>query len=141
MKYILASHGGLSKGMLETVQMILGPQKDMFAFSLHAEDEAARLGEQLTAILSPEDEGNVIFFTDVCFGSPFNQVVEISRAHDIFHITGMNLPSLIEALVCRSSGKTASEIVSAVVSVAQSSIKDVRGLLSQSLDVTEGEEW
>ena len=107
MKFVLASHGHLSEGMLDTLQMLLGPQEDVLTFVLHPEEEAARLGERMEAALEPEDEGNIVFFTDLYFGSPFNQVVNLSRNHAIYHVTGMNVPTLVEALVARNGGRSA----------------------------------
>lgn len=140
MKFILASHGGLSEGMLDTVQMLLGPQEEVQAFVLHPEEEAARLGERLQAALAPEDEGNIVFFTDLYFGSPFNQVVELSRTHDIYHVTGMNAPTLIEALVARNAGKSPAEICEIAVAAGEGSVKDVRKLMGAANDAKDSEE-
>lgn len=140
MKFILASHGRLSEGMLDTVQMLLGPQEDIEAFVLHPEEEAVRLGERLSTAFAPEDEGNIVFFTDLYFGSPFNQVVALSREHDIYHVTGMNVPALIEALVARNAGKSPEEVCAAAVSGGADSVKDVRKMLAAEQETADEEE-
>ncbi|MBY4798373.1 PTS sugar transporter subunit IIA [Collinsella sp. AGMB00827] len=142
MKCILASHGRMSEGLLDTVQMLLGPQTDIEAHVLLPEEEPARLKERLEAAIDPEDEGNIVFFTDLYFGSPFNQVVELSRTHDIYHVTGVNVPALVEAFVARSAGKTAREVSEAAVLGAKDSVKDVRKLMaSVPEEEKEGEEF
>lgn len=143
MKIILVSHGRFSQGLKDGVQMLLGPQEDIEAFILSAEEPPAELGERLSAALSPEDEGNSVFFTDLYFGSPFNQVVELSRTHDIYHVTGVNLPALLEAVVARNSGQSCEEVVAAAMTASEGSIKDVRKLLAEQAneDIGEEEEW
>ena len=39
MKFILASHGGASVGMLDTLQMLLGPQEDIEAVNQERADK------------------------------------------------------------------------------------------------------
>ena len=142
MKFILASHGGASTGMLDTLQMLLGPQEDMEAFCLHPEEEAARLGERIAGALDESDEGNVVVFTDLYFGSPFNQVVELSRTHDLYHVTGMNIPALVEATCARNAGKSCEDVCRASVESGASGVKDVRSLLKVSQSDDEEEvEW
>lgn len=142
MKFILASHGGASVGMLDTLQMLLGPQEDIEAFSLLPEEEPQRLGERIAQSLGESDEGNVIVFTDLYFGSPFNQVVELSRTHDLYHVTGMNIPALIEAVCARDSGMTCEEICKIAVEAGAAGVKDVRALLQEDqTDSEEEEEW
>lgn len=140
MKFVLASHGGLSEGMLDTISMFLGPQKDIEAYVLSPDEEAARLGERLAEAIGPEDEGNVIFFTDIYFGSPFNQVVELSRHHDIYHVTGMNVAVLVEAIMARNAGKTCEEICKDAVEAGLGGIKDVRAMLASDSDASSEEE-
>ena len=139
MKFILASHGDFAKGLLSSLNMLLGPQEGMEAFGLYPEEEAARLGERLAASIAGQPEGSVVFFTDLYFGSPFNQAVALARTHDIYHITGVNLPALIEAAVARNAGKSPQEVCVAAMAASQDSIKDVRLLLAQ--EGQEEEEW
>ncbi len=142
MKIILVSHGRFSEGLKDGVQMLLGPQEDIEAFSLAAEEPPTALGARLAAALLPEDESNVIFFTDLYFGSPFNQVVDLSRTHDLYHVTGVNLPALLEAVVARGSGQSCEEVVEAAMAASEGSIRDVRKLLAEhARKDEEEEEW
>ncbi len=143
MKFILASHGDFASGLLSSVQMLLGDQEDIEAFGLYPEEQAQRLGERLEEAIKDEAEGSVVFFTDLYFGSPFNQVVELARSHDIYHITGTNLPVLIEAVVARNGGASCEEVCRAAVKAAEGSVLDVRSMLGKDDDREdqEEEEW
>lgn len=129
MKFILASHGDFAKGLKSSLEMLLGPQENVEAFGLYPEEEPQSLGARMEAALTEEDEGNVVFFTDLYFGSPFNQVTALSEHHDIYHITGTNLPTLIEAIVCRNGGNTCEDVCEAAISASEGSVKDVRKLM------------
>lgn len=94
----------------------------------------------MEAALEP-GRGNIVFFTDLYFGSPFNQVVNLSRNHAIYHVTGMNVPTLVEALVARNGGKSASEVCDIALEAAKDSVKDVRKLMSVADGQEEDEEF
>ena len=51
MKIILISHGPFSKGLSETVQMIIGEQEDLFFLGLFPEDSVETLEEKIEEIL------------------------------------------------------------------------------------------
>ena len=141
MKFIIATHGDFAKGILSSLSMLLGPQEDIEAYGLYPEQEAARLGEQLAKAIKGEPEGSVVFFTDLYFGSPFNQVVELARTHDIYHVTGVNLPTLIEATVARNGGAAPEEVCAVALKAADGSVMDVRSMLAAEDSDEEEEEW
>lgn len=141
MKFILASHGGLAEGMLDSINMLLGPQEEVEAYALLPEEEPERLHERLEAAIRDAGDDEVFFFTDLYFGSPFNRVVELARTRDIYHITGMNLPILIEALVARNAGASCEGVLNAAMSVSGDCIKDVRSLLAEDGSAEDEEEW
>jgi PTS system mannose-specific IIA component len=141
MKFILASHGRFAEGLLDSINMLLGPQSDIEAYGLFPEEEPARLRERLEAAIEGCGDDEVFFFTDLYFGSPFNRVVELARTRDLYHITGMNLPVLIEAIVARNGGASCEGVRNAAMAVAGDSVKDVRSLLAADESAEEEEEW
>jgi PTS system mannose-specific IIA component len=140
MRFFLASHGDLAKGLLSAVSMLLGPQEGIEAFGLYPEDAPDALQSRIEAAMRPEDEGNIVFFTDLYFGTPFNVVNRIAGTHDIYHITGTNLPALLEASMDRMNGGTPESACAAAMSAAEGSVKDVRAMLQEGTDDEEDEE-
>ena len=47
MKVIAVSHGSFSKGLVESVQMLVGEQEDLVAYGLYPEQTVQTLTEQL----------------------------------------------------------------------------------------------
>ncbi|MCI1276584.1 MAG: PTS sugar transporter subunit IIA [Pediococcus acidilactici] len=95
MKIILASHGALAKGMKDTLDMIVGNQVSIQAYSAYDEenvDFASDISQQITREVNEQ----FIIVTDVMGGSVNNAMTElVLRYKNVFLITGMNLPLIL----------------------------------------------
>ncbi len=132
-RVVLVSHGEQSKGMLNTVQMLLGPQENIAAYSLYPQQSVNDLSAMLEKEVTEHGAENIIFMTELLHGSPFNTVVSLTKKHDIYHITGTNLAMLMAALLERDDDKaTAESICEAAIEAANGSYADVRKLLAAS---------
>lgn len=131
MKVVLVSHGPFAKGLLESVQMVLGEQKDLTAHCLLPEEPPSALSERLEAELASAGEEKVLFLTDLYHGTPFNVVVSLMRNYQFGHVTGINLPLLIEALMNRNAGVPMEQICSQMVESAKGTTLDVNELLKE----------
>lgn len=140
-RIVLASHGAQAQGMLETVQMLLGPQENMAAYCLAAEKSKDDLVAELQAEVEKYGAENIIFMTDLLYGTPFNSVTELTRDHEIYHITGVNTITLMTAVMERSDeGATPESVCEAAIEAAASSIVDVRRMLSEIDDDEDDED-
>lgn len=137
-RVVLVSHGDQSKGMLNSVQMLLGPQENIAAYSIYPEQTKEALVEQLAAEVEQYGAENIIFMTELKFGTPFNAVVELTRSHDIYHITGTNLATLMTVVMEREDeDATAEGLCEAAMETALTSIADVRRMLAEESDEEE----
>jgi fructoselysine and glucoselysine-specific PTS system IIA component len=95
LKIILASHGALAKGMKDTLDMIVGNQVSIQAYSAYDEenvDFASDISQQITREVNEQ----FIIVTDVMGGSVNNAMTElVLRYKNVFLITGMNLPLVL----------------------------------------------
>lgn len=140
-RIVLASHGEQAKGMLNTVQMLLGPQKNIVAHCLYPEQTVADLTKDLQAEIEHYGAENIIFMTELMFGSPFNAVVSLTRDRELYHITGTNLATLMAVIMARDDeDATGEDICEAAIEAAQGSIKDVKKLLAEQSDGEEEED-
>lgn len=98
---IVASHGEFAKGIVQSVTMIAGPQKNVAVASLEpkmkSEDFYQLLSDKVASF--PEDD-DIIFLVDLKGGTPYNQTKKFIENHDNKWplITGMNLPMLMDAI-------------------------------------------
>ncbi len=131
MKIVLVSHGSFSKGLYETMEMVLGEQQDLAYVGLFPHESLPELKEKLVKEFEKADEGEeILVLTDLFYGSPFNAVVQLMNEWDVYHLTGINVPLLMEILLMRSSGKTAAEICEEALHIATNTVSDVRKYLA-----------
>lgn len=124
---VLASHGKFAEGIMESGQMIFGPQKDVAAVTLTPDmgpdDLKAKLKD---AVASFDEQEHVLFFVDLWGATPFNQVNGLlaSEGHeDWIMVTGLNLPMLIQAYGDRMSEESAAAIAKDVFTEAKNGIR------------------
>ena len=103
-KIILASHGKLSKGMLDSVKMIIGSLEDgVETYSLFpgesANDYANELKERML-----QDEEDYLLICDVQGGSVFNSLVQLVTNERVKVVAGMNLSLVLELIVANQGG-------------------------------------
>ena len=103
-KIILASHGKLSKGMLDSVKMIIGSLADgVETYSLFpgesANDYANELNERML-----QDEEDYLLICDVQGGSVFNSLVQLVTNERVKVVAGMNLSLVLELIVANQGG-------------------------------------
>lgn len=132
MKIVLVSHGSFSKGLSESAQMIMGEQEKFVAYGLYPEQEATALKEKIEEEFKKTDEGEeILVLSDLFHGSPFNTVVSLMENYDVYHVTGINLAMVIEAIMERYSGSSAAQICERLMEMPDESVKDVRKMLQE----------
>ena len=130
MKVIAVSHGSFSKGLVESVQMLVGEQEDLVAYGLYPEQTVP---EQLEEELKKTPEGEeVLFLTDLFHGSPFNAVVSLMRDYKFHHITGINLPLVITILLERSTTDSVEELCRKAEETAAETVMYVNKLFEEN---------
>ena len=140
-RLVLASHGKLSEGMLNTVQMLLGPQENITASCLMPEQDVDKVSEMLAEEVRTYGAENIVFMTELLHGSPFNCVVSLTRDYDLYHVSGTNLAMLMGAIMERDEEEATPETVcDAPIAAAEGSYQDVRKLLGSATDEEEEDE-
>lgn len=140
-RIVLVSHGEQSKGMLNTVQMLLGEQQNIAAYCLYPEQPVTDLTEKLQAEIQQYGAENILFMTELKQGSPFNAVVSLTRDHDLYHITGINLAALMSAVMERDEeGMSVEALCGIIMEDSKNTMLDVRKLLAESTNDDEEED-
>lgn len=141
MRIILVSHGSFSKGLYQTMEMVLGPQENLSYVGLYPEQGVDILKENIEKEFKEAKENEeILVLTDLFYGSPFNAVVKLMNKYDVYHLTGINVPLLMEILIMRSNGKNAEEICEEAMKLAGSTVQDVRKYLADMMKMEEEDE-
>lgn len=122
---IIATHGSFAQGILQSAQMILGEQANVAACTLMPNESPDDIkGKMLKAIDSFENKEEILIFTDLWSGTPFNQANMLIEGHEKWVIiAGVNLPILVEAFSERYSSDSAFEIAKAILPGGREEIK------------------
>ena len=141
MRIILVSHGSFSKGLYQSMELVLGPQENLAYVGLYPEQGVDILKENIEKEFKEAKENEeILVLTDLFYGSPFNAVVQLMNKYDVYHLTGINVPLLMEILIMRSNGKNAEEICEEAMKLAGSTVQDVRKYLADMMKMEEEDE-
>lgn len=136
---ILASHGKLAEGLLDTLKMFNGEQEQIETLCLLSGDDIAEFVTLIRETIDKINTGDgVIVFCDLLFGSPCNCSSRLLMAEELKDkidvITGMNLPMVMEYLACRENGMVTEDIINA----GKEGIQDFVKVYKASHDNREG---
>ena len=103
-KIILASHGKLSQGMLDTAKMIIGGRADgVETYSLVPGENADDFAASLKTRIENDDEDYIIV-CDVLGGSVCNALVQLTTNEKVKVLAGMNLTLVLELIMGNQIG-------------------------------------
>ena len=91
---ILASHGDLAHGILNSAEVIAGPQKNITSFVLNPGDSIDEFSQKLRHEIKTHSTNgdHVLVLTDLFGGSPTNSVIAAMQDLKFNCFAGMNLP-------------------------------------------------
>ena len=110
----------------------MGPQENLAAYGLMRNEKTDDFMNLLRGEISRSGKENIIFISDLMNGTPCNILIMLTRDYPgLYHITGMNLATVIGCITARSNHPNAStaRICERTLSYIEDSIIDVRILL------------
>ncbi|KNC95056.1 PTS sugar transporter subunit IIA [Trabulsiella odontotermitis] len=118
--YIFASHGTFAQGVLNSVELILGRQPDIYTLCAYV-DENTDLTVQVEELMaSLPEEDVVIAITDIFAGSVNNEFVRFLQRPQFHLLSGLNLPLVIDLLISAEEQNTGKLIHDALISSKES---------------------
>ncbi len=129
-RIILASHGGMSAGVRDTMEMVMGELPNLYAVAT-TRDETESVVTAVRRLLDSFDPAEQVFIlTDVLGGSVNNDMVTLLPDYPKARIIcGMNL-SLVLCL-CMASGPLDPDEIQEVIRQAQGQIIDCTKMLME----------
>ena len=111
--FLIATHGGFARGILDSIELIAGKQERIDTISI--------LHDKIVEL---DDGDGVVVFCDLLLASPYNQATMSYRAlqgkHEYRIMSGANLPMILEAL----SGRMQDLGLDAISRMAQNAGKE-----------------
>lgn len=121
--FVIATHGRLSEGLLNAIELIAGKQENIETVSLVHGDSVEDYRLRFDNAIKKVDSGaGVLVFLDFFGGTPSNIAINYYEDKNILCILGVNLPMLIEVLHMRSS-MDVNELEDICINAGRSSIE------------------
>lgn len=106
---VLLSHGPFCEGLLKSLEMIAGPQKNLQALQLHEGESPDDYRSQVDQLLSSLN-GETMVFIDLKGGTPYNIAAFLKQKYEFNLISGMNMPILISVVTSRTETATLQDL-------------------------------
>jgi len=130
---VIASHGRLAEGMLDTLKIFAGEQEQLETLCLMPGDDIDGFIEKIRGAVDRVDTGEgVVVFCDLLFGSPCNCSArlfgdaEYQKKMEV--ITGMNLSMVLEFAGSRGSSEYDGD---ALIQTGRNGIVDLKKLMNE----------
>jgi fructoselysine and glucoselysine-specific PTS system IIA component len=135
-KYLIATHGSFAGGIRTSLEMIAGKNENLFIIEGYGENSKP-VDEQLDNILKDITGSDELFaFTDLMGGSITNQLMKLAMMGNVYLISGVNLPLLLE-IILAPEDTPAQEIIESAISNARDQIVFVNKLIPLTDDKTD----
>jgi fructoselysine and glucoselysine-specific PTS system IIA component len=135
-KFLIATHGTFSSGIKSSLDIIIGQTDNVFVIDAYVDGNKS-IEEALNGVLKnvePHDE--LIVFSDLLGGSITNQVLRYALKENVYVVSGINLPLLIDVLLA-DANTPVQEVIEHAISNAKDQIVYVNKLIPSSKNKTE----
>lgn len=108
--YILASHGELASGILDSAKMIIGKLPDTEVFCMGIENNPEEIARDVEKIIDKKKDNDIIIITDVIGGSVHMALMNLAKYEKVHIISGMNLTLVLELFLSDENKPIESQI-------------------------------
>ena len=133
---LAVSHGDTARAMVASAREQTFCDAEIETVSIYAETSVA---DARAAILQKLDDllarGDVVVLTDLKLGTPFNLVAELMQRRVFSHITGMNLPLLLELMMRTAEDISAARACREALVLARREMIHVNVLLERGAEI------
>ncbi|MCB1971277.1 MAG: PTS sugar transporter subunit IIA [Rhodobiaceae bacterium] len=127
---VLVTHGRLAAEFLAATEHVVGPQQQVRAICIGADDDIEACRQAIVDAVEATDSGSgVVILTDMFGGTPSNLAMSILERPKLEVIAGVNLPMLIKLVRVRT-GDDLDSAVEAAQDAGRKYINVARQLLA-----------
>ena len=101
---VIVTHGRLAAEFIAALEHVVGPQRDVAAICIGADDDMEQRRQDILRAVREVDSGDgVVLLTDMFGGTPSNLAISVMDRPKIEVIAGINLPMLIKLASLRQT--------------------------------------
>lgn len=130
-RVIFASHGGLSKGMKDSVSMIVGDlAKDVETYSLLPGQNPEDFYQELSKQAKESDE-QILVLCDIKGGSVHTALSKLAVLDNVMVFSGMNMGLALDAVMKSLGGEVSLEDATDLINAAKEGMTVMNGMSSE----------
>jgi len=127
---VLVTHGRLAAEFVAALEHVVGPQTNIRAVCIGADDDMERRRKEIIDGVAEVDQGDgVVLLTDMFGGTPSNLAISVMEKAKVEVVAGINLPLLIKL-----AGMRENQSLEAAVAAAQEAGRKYINVASALLD-------
>jgi mannose PTS system EIIA component len=127
---VLVTHGRLAAEFVAALEHVVGPQTNIRAVCIGADDDMERRRKEILDGVAEVDQGDgVVLLTDMFGGTPSNLAISVMEKAKVEVVAGINLPLLIKL-----AGMREHQSLEAAVTAAQEAGRKYINVASALLD-------
>ncbi len=101
---VIVTHGNLAQEFKLALEHIVGPQENMIAINIAADDDMEKRRNEISSAVGDVGTGSgVIILTDLFGGTPSNMAISMMQDDQVEVIAGINLPMLVKLASLRET--------------------------------------
>ena len=111
---VLVTHGQLARNFRETLEHVVGPQKQIEAVSIDPNDDMEQRRKDIIEAVKRVDTGaGVAILTDMFGGTPSNLAISCMSRPNVEVLAGVNMPMLVKLAAVRKECPLAEAVAAA----------------------------
>jgi len=128
-KFLIATHGTFAAGIKSSLEIIIGTTENIFLIQAYMDGNKSIRDELEEVLQSVNEDDELIVFTDLTGGSITNQVLQVAFQPNVYIVSGVNLPLLLD-IILSDPDLPANDVIEAGVSNAKDQIVYVNKLIN-----------
>jgi fructoselysine and glucoselysine-specific PTS system IIA component len=128
-KFLIATHGTLAAGIKSSLDIIIGSIEHVFLLQAYVDEQTTVEAELQKILAQVSDHDELMVFTDILGGSITNQILQQCLRPNVYVVSGVNLPLVIDIML--ADGATPiEEVIGTAIENAKEQMVFVNKLLT-----------
>ncbi len=134
-KFLIATHGTLAAGIKSSLDIIIGSVEHVFLLQAYVDEQMSVEAELQKVMEHVGENDELIVFTDILGGSITNQILQHCLKPNVYVVSGVNLPVVIDVMLADTETPI-QEVISNAIENAKEQMVFVNKLLSSQNEET-----
>jgi len=128
-KFLIATHGTLAAGIKSSLDLIIGSVEHVFLLEAYVDEQMSVEAELQNILAQVGEQDELVVFTDILGGSITNQILQHCLRPNVYVVSGVNLPLVIDMMLA-DSATPMEEVISTAIENAKEQMVFVNKLLT-----------